>query len=162
MKEELIKKMEDLLSRSSQNSIHSMLLLLMMDMIRKLKPVVNINKFEVVDSFVSIELLHRDILEYVDIEVAKSNIEMRGDGYEMIYFFDSKYFKSKYTNLLTSFFKGEYTVASYMGKDGKKEAFGIIWNDKNLDCFNNEKEEVGFFRGLVTTKVSKDGLSWVD
>lgn len=161
MKEELINKIEEVVNGLGQNSFHSQLLQLIVKMLQKLKPDIIINRYLVIDDFVSIELFHKGLSDYVDIEITKSNIEIRGDGYEMIYFFDRDSFELKYTDLIVAFFKGEYRVMSYFGEKGKKEAFGIIWNNESLMSFNNEKEGVNFFKEAIKKSFSKDGLEIV-
>lgn len=161
MKEELINKIKGVVQRLGQDSFHSRLLLLIIKMLRSIKPDVKINRYEVIGDFVSIELLYQTLSEYIDIEIAKSNIEIRGDGYEMIYFFDGKSFELKYRDLIVAFFKGDYKVLSYLDKKGKKVAFGVIWNNENLKSFNDQKECVTFFKVAVKEEFSKDGLKIV-
>jgi hypothetical protein len=96
-------------------------------------------------------------LEYIDLEITKSNIEIRGDGYELTYFFDTNDFELNYKNLILAFFRGEYKVLTYLNKKGIKEAFSVIWNNENLKRFNN-KEGVFFSQGAIRDKLSKDGL----
>ncbi len=161
MKKELIKRIKGILHRFSQDSFHSQLLLLIIKMLQRLKPNIKISRYEVIDDFVSFELLNQGLLQYIDIDITKSNIEIRGDGFEMIYFFDRDSFKLKYMDLIVSFFKGHYKVLSYLRERGKKEAFGVIWNSENLKSFNNKKESVNFFKGEVKEEHSRDGLELI-
>jgi hypothetical protein len=161
MKEELINKIEVVVHRLGKDSFHAQLLLVIIKMLQRLKPDAKINRYEVIDDFVSIELLYQTLPEYIDIEITKNNIEIRGDGYEMIYFFDRNSFELKYMDLIAAFFKGDYKVLSYLGEKGKKEAFGVIWDNENLKSFNNQKEGVNFFEGAVKEEFSKDGLEIV-
>lgn len=161
MKKELINEIEGVAHRLGQDSFHSQLLLLIVKMLQRLKTSVKINRYEVIDDFISIELLYQALPEYIDLEITKSNIEIRGDGYEMIYFFDEDSFQLNYKDLIVAFFKGDYKVISYLGEKGKKEAFGVIWCSENLKNFNNHKEGVNFFKGIIKEEFPKDGLDLI-
>ena len=144
------------------NSLHYKVVYLVVEMLDKLKSGIKSNKHAVVDGFISIELLNQEVSEYIDIEITSSNIEIRGDGFEMLFFFDNELFKSNYSELLTSFFTGQYKIISYLGKGDKKEAFGIVWDKENLGCFNIEKEKVNFFRSPIEKQITKSGTSLID
>lgn len=161
MKHELINEIQKVVLKKDENSVYSKVLSIIEKMIYELKSNVKIIAYDVVKDFFSIELLDEESLEHFDIDVSMNNIEIRGDGYELIYFFDDSLFASKCDVLMFSFFSGRYTVISYLGEDHKKEAFGIIWKDEDLAHFNNEREGVRFFKSPIVSRITRTGLNMI-
>jgi hypothetical protein len=162
MKDDLINKISKLIAKLKKDNIQAKLLIMIIEMLKRLKSEYSINRYDVINEFVAIEIIDKNLIHYINIEVTNSNIEFRGDSFEMVYFFDNPSFALDYKDIIMSFFEGKYNVISYFSKKLKKEAFGVVWDNRELSEYDNLKEAVRFIRSKVIREFKERGLKLID
>lgn len=157
---DLFKMLDQIKSDINSDSIHYKVLSLFEKYLENLNEKVLIKDVRIINKFVFVGLGFKDKSEedFIDIEITKSNLEIRGNGFEMTFFYDIDKFKLLYERLITSFFKGDYRIISYFGNDKRKEAFGVIWNEDDLAFFNNQIEKVHFIGKKITDVYYQNGI----